>query len=279
MAVTEPTGADVNGDDAAFMNPSITPGSFEHNDAIDDDNTAHRLKAVAEHRRRALRQIRSALFVVLVASLTPVYWFLAFAAVERPEGLDKTVAAVLDMAPVWVAFALPTLGLVLTAGFAVWLIVWYRRERDRDWSENSAKADAREPKRSAEGYMNLFRLYARTKRRAFFTISYGVVSAWWSIFGMVVNAVLVPTAPIYGVLFVICALQFAAAVLATYVGYDIGRRYLPGNVMVTRTLILSSLATTSQTPYKTAWEQSQESEAEIIDRKPWWFYSYKKARR
>lgn len=252
---------------------TVSPSHFEHDDRSDADNAAHRLRAVREHRARALRQILDSSLIVMLASLAPLFWFLVPKSIMEGNGLG--IAG--THADILIA-VVPAFAALATVVFGLWLL-WYRRENDKDWSENSAKADAREPRQSADGYMQLFRRYAKTKRRATFTMSYGVLSAWWALLGILAAAFLPFAVFTQTGVFAASVAQMLAAFFVIYMGFDIGRRYLPGNVLVTKTLILSFLATTSQTAYQNAWDQSRKIETEIIDEKPWWFYSYRVPRR
>lgn len=273
MAAMQAAGNASDMADSGAVRVTVSPSHFEHDDRSDADNAAHRLRAVREHRARALRQILDSSLIVMLASLAPLFWFLVPKSV-----LDGNGTGIAGSHGDILIAVVPALAALATVIFGLWLL-WYRRENDKDWSENSAKADAREPRQSADGYMQLFRRYAKTKRRATFTMSYGVLSAWWALLG-ILAAILLPFAvPTQAMVLAASSVQMLAAFFVIYIGFDIGRRYLPGNVLVTKTLILSFLATTSQTAYQEAWDQSRKVENEIIDEKPWWFYSYRVPRK
>jgi len=263
--------------DLEVANVPVLPRSFEHDDTTDADNAEHRRKAVQEHRKRALRQIVNAIVVVLLSALAPLYWLVALDSYVDPAALEEPLRSLAGLVPDSVMI-LPGATALATAALWLWLLLWYRRERDHDWAKNSARADARAPEQSAEGYMELFRLYARTKRWATFAMSYGVLSIWWA--GLGISIVL--TSEVNGDtragVLAIALFQLLAAFCVIYLGYDIGRRYLPGNVLVTRTLILSYLAI-SQSDYNDASAFMREPEARMIDKKPWWFYSYRVPRK
>lgn len=253
----------------------VAPATFEHDDATDADNRRHRLKAMRVHRSRALKQIVHASFIVVGSALTPLYWLLA-STPDANLGVASDLLGPLALnMPIVFMLVLPGAALAFCALGALWLSAWYRRERDRDWTENTAKADASEPEQSADGYMQLFRLYARTKRRATFVMTYGVLSVWWSLVGFLTNMAAGNLHLVLGML----AAQLAVSIFIIYMGFDIGRRYLPGNVLVTKTLILGLRAATSQTDYQVALGEARKIEERIIDRKPWWFYSYRVARK
>eukprot|EP00439_Symbiodinium_sp_Y106_P088945 s1_g1481.t1 len=251
----------------------IAPATFEHDDATDADNKRHRAKAVRVHRSRALKQIVHASTIVVGSAATPFYWLLASTADVNFGGVSDLLSPVVNGSPLVFEIVIPGVVLGICVLGALWLWAWYRRERDRDWAENTAKADASEPEQSADGYMQLFRLYARTKRRATFVMIYGVLSVWWSLVGLLAYAAA-------GNIHIVLALvitQLAVSIFIIYLGFDIGRRYLPGNVLVTKTLILGLRAATSQTDYQVALGEAQKIEERIIDRKPWWFYAYRTA--
>jgi hypothetical protein len=249
------------------------PATFEHDDATDADNRRHRLKAVRVHRSRALKQITHATIVVIGSALTPLYWLLASTPDANLGIVSDMLGPLVTNMPIIFELVLPGAALAFCLVGALWLWAWYRRERDRDWAENTAKADASEPEQSADGYMQLFRLYARTKRRATFVMIYGVLSVWWSLVGLLTNI----AAGNLHIVLVLVAAQLVASIFVIYMGFDIGRRYLPGNVLVTKTLILGLRAATSQTDYQVALGEARKIEERIIDRKPWWFYAYRTA--
>ena len=252
----------------------VAPAIFEHDDATDVDNRRHRLKAVRVHRSRALKQIIHASIIVVGSALTPLYWLLASTSDVKLDAISDILGPLVTEMPQAFILMLPGAALVFCALGALWLWTWYRRERDRDWAENTAKADASEPEQSADGYMQLFRLYARTKRRATFVMIYGVLSVWWSSVGLLANV----AAGNFHIALALVIAQLAVSIFVIYMGFDIGRRYLPGNVLVTKTLILGLRAATSQTDYQVALGEARKIEERIIDRKPWWFYAYRTAR-
>jgi len=244
---------------------------FEHDDRTDIHNRIHRQQAVRMHRRRARRQIVSASFVMLAASLAPIYWSMNSNGMIDLRQVGEVLHQLAQKMPAVNALVVPGIAALLTILGAAWLRLWYRRERDRDWWENAAKANAAEPQQSAQGYMELFRLYARTKRRATFVMLYGVLSTYWAVLGIAASI------DLGNGIAVLCATGFhlVASLIVIYLGFDIGRRYLPGNVLVTKTLILGFRAATSETQYQDAVNEAGKAEVDIIDRKPWWFYAYK----
>jgi len=254
----------------------------------DEHEARHRREAVRNHMSRARGHLLNMVFVTLMVIGAPVYWRVAYSELGLSFG-DFWPLSALEMAGQNMLAALSALSrvwvrsvvLALTAAPPLILIasLWlYRRERDRDWRVAEAQAGERDPTSGARGYMKVFRLYARTKRRGIFTLLYGVAGLWWAAVGIL--SMTMASGEAQGGWLYYYAGGAAIAVLGwlgvIYFGYDIGRRFVPGNILVTKTLILSVLATTSQTNYTDAREAARELEAEIVEEKPWWFYSYKK---
>lgn len=247
-----------------------TPG-FEHDDRTDIHNRIHRQQAVRMHRRRARRQIVNAAFIMVAASLAPIYWSMnSSGRIDLPR-VGNLMEQLAQNLPAENALVVPGVAALVTILGAAWLRFWYRRERDRDWSENAANANAAAPQQSARGYMALFRLYARTKRRATFVMLYGVLSAYWAVLGVAASIGLTSALDVFAA----TSLHFVASLVVIYLGFDISRRYLPGNVLVTKTLILGFRAATSETQYQDAVSEASKAEEDIIDTKPWWFYAYR----
>ncbi|PWE16899.1 hypothetical protein DDZ18_09290 [Marinicauda salina] len=238
----------------------------------DPEEERHRRQAVAQHYRRASGQIFSTIILVaLAASAWPAWRLLYSVTADEPQVLGPLFGFELPMSPL---IATLSAGAAIVGLFAylIWLW-WYRRERLHDWAKNAAHADARQPEKSAAGYMELFRLYARTKRRAFFTMAYGVAFGWLGIAGVL--QFLYQDRNTHSWTLLGASLAIACiALLILFIGFDLSRRYLPGKILVTRTLILSTLATTSQTDYHKALEVAMEYERRKIEEKPWWFYSF-----
>ncbi|MEM9619052.1 MAG: hypothetical protein AAF936_13940 [Pseudomonadota bacterium] len=256
---------------------------------VDEDEIAHRRRAVGKHQGRYLGQVRSAFFVVILAVLAPSFWRIVFtsfggdgASIGQLSRLEKPIVNFLmashsfvQISIVYIFAALPVIALT---GLILWT-VWYRRERNHDWKVAKALADAREPEDSAKGFMEIFRLYARTKRRAIFIMLYSAVGFWWmsscflalfeggeATLGMQNAAFGLPLiAAVIGVLSLACF----------YFAYDISRLFVPGKVLVRKTLIMSMLATTSQTDYTAARAAAHKLEQRLIHDRPWWFYSYR----
>lgn len=257
---------------------------------VDEDEAAHRLSAVREHRRRAFHQLRNGVLILTLTIFAPSFWRIIYSV----SGLnDNTVWPLTDIEAMVAGVFIGANGVVKAILYVVsvaapllftgWLVgysLWYLRERDRDWRVAEALADAREPRDSAKGFMTIFRLYARTKRRATFTFLYGLLALWWSVMGLIMFADgsqgrMGDEFAAYGLLFVaILLLPLSACIV--YLAYDISRRFVPGQVLVTKTLIMSMLATTSQTDYTAARAAAHELEKDLMHEKPWWFYSYKK---
>jgi hypothetical protein len=258
-------------------------------DFTDEHEARHRAEAVREHHKRTRGHILNMLIMIAMVAAAPVFWRgvfisagLSFAEVWPIAAIEGWVLSLLNMlaAAPWVTPFIILIAVTLAPPlWSLGHLILYRRERDRDWRVAEAQAGERDPTAGARGYMQVFRLYARTKRRGIFTLLFGVAGIWWSTVGIVcflvgtVNASAGNAAIIHVVAAVLALFVWLGVI---YLGYDIGRRFVPGKVLVTKTLILSVLATTSQTNYTDAREAARELEADIVEEKPWWFYSYKK---
>lgn len=254
----------------------------------DDHEARHRREAVRNHLSRAQQHLLNMALITLIIAGAPIYWRIVYSELglsfgdawplSAIEAGGQKLLGVIDSSTGVVAHSLM---LALTLVPPLWSIVFlwlYRRERDRDWRVAEAQAGERDPTAGARGYMKVFRLYARTKRRGIFTLFYGAAGLWWGAVGVL--CLTMAGGKLESAMAFVYLGAAVAAVLGwlvvVYLGYDIGRRFVPGNILVTKTLILSVLATTSQTNYTDAREAARELEAEIVEEKPWWFYSYKK---
>lgn len=260
-------------------------------DLDDEDELVHRKRAVGMHRNRFFGQLRSAAIIILLAAAAPGFWRIVFTslggegiAVRNLTGFEKQIAdglmsanSIIQVSVIYLFALLPIFAVI---GLILWM-VWYRRERKYEWQVSEALADAREPADSAKGFMLIFRLYARTKRRAIFTMLYATVGLWWMI--SCFWALFEGGATSLSMRGVAFGLPFIAVVIGTlslvcyYLAYDISRMFVPGKVLVRKTLIMSMLATTSQTDYTQARAAAHELEKNLMDDRPWWFYSYRKA--
>ncbi len=258
-------------------------------DLGDEDEAAHRLRAVAKHRMRYLGQLRTAIVIVLLAAAAPGFWRIVFTslggddvAVRSLSGMEKwtadilvSVGSVIQVSVIYVFVLLPVFALCGLIGWSV----WYRRERNHEWDVAKALADAREPEDSAQGFMKIFRLYARTKRRSIFVMLYAAVGLWWMVSCFLAlaeggAATLDMRGAAFGLPF-IAVLIGGLSLVCFYLAFDISRIFVPGKVLVRKTLIMSMLATTSQTDYTAARAAAHELEKALIDDRPWWFYSYR----
>ncbi len=256
---------------------------------VDEDEAEHRIRASQEHRRRLFRQIRSGALIIVLAAAAVPFWHVAYYVAGLDEavmgslaGYELNIAKALvsaNGAPKAILIGLFVVGPLLMVIVLIGYSYWYLHERDRDWRVAEAQADAREPKESAFGYMRIFRLYARTKRRAIFMVLYGLLALWWAGLGVWTYF----STGVGASSFLAYALLAQAVVLAPLaiwilvLAFDVSRRFVPGRIMVTKTLIMSTLATTSQTDYAVAQAAANEIEKDLRHEKPWWFYSYRKA--
>ncbi len=262
----------------------VVQGGRPHVEFNDDRENEHRAAASRVHRSRWWRQARQSAFAGALFVLAPVFWMAAlWLGGVADIGPMRLPAADFGLLGAIGAAAMAVLPVVVLGWFRGWLVV-YRIMRDQDWQVAENQSDAREPRTSAFGFMRVFRLYARTKRRAVFVTLFGVVALWWAataVYALVAVGGLSAFTGGAGML-AVGATALSAPIIAglamsiLYVGYDISRRYVPGKILVRKTLILSMLATTSQTHYSDAERQAKELEADQIDEDPSLFYSYPK---
>lgn len=239
----------------------LTVARFE----ADPDETAHRRKAFRKHLFRAATQLVQGAIILGYVAASP--WLRALLA----SGVKTGFADAQSPTYIW---------LIVGGLIPVFLGLWYIRMRwylflmDLEWREQAARADAREPETCSQGYMQMFRIYARTKRRATFTFLIGLAALYSAAASFLAIADFdLAGAAKYG-LQVAAGLEMIAAAFIIYVAFDISRRFVPGKNLVTKTLIMSFLATTSQTDYTDAREQSKELQRSMREKKPWWFYTY-----
>lgn len=167
----------------------------------------------------------------------------------------------------WLAARLPDLQIPPVIGylnyglFLIWTgylgyLKWYMREKGKDWRENVQQANSSDPEECARGYMAVFRMYARTKRRATFTLVWGMSALYvggWGVF-LAIDA---------GATWMIISssLEIAAGIAVIVMGISISHQFLPGTVLIGHTLKLSIRAAASNTALMEA-----QSEAENIER-------------
>jgi hypothetical protein len=227
------------------------------------------------HYRRALRQALNAAFAVAVSAAAMPFW-----AVVTQTANDPSSVALFGYqlkGGIWSLGAVEALVAIFVTVQAG-LLAWYRREKLKDWDTYKAEAGANDPEVSANGYMQIFRLYARTKRRATFSILFGVVWLWWALAGfLTLGNTAFSTTPLI-VLTLLIGVQFIAALVISGLGFSIGRSFLPGQILVYNTLILNFRAATSQTHYDRAREEAIRVQNEITRDRPWWFFRYRKAK-
>ena len=262
-----------------------------HFDAEDEDELKHRRLAVAKHRQRFFRQAVGATVAAALILFAPIYWrgFLMacgydFAGPDWPlSSVERNFASLLSMfgehMPYLIFVVLLAAPALYVWAFNIWLRTRYRFLRDKDYELRAAEAESNEPKTSAFGYMGVFRLYAKTKRRAVFMLLNGVV---WLVWGAVGAAAMMfksgEAASAGQALFIWLGLLVVAlgGAYKVILAYDISRRYVPGKVLVMKTMIMAYRAATSQTNYADARVEAEKFQKEVIREKPWWFYSYDK---
>lgn len=225
-----------------------------------------RYTAVKEHRKRALRQIRSAaLIVLLIALAPPLRTFLCDIAAGTAEFKWLSARLPDEQIP-------PIIGNLNYLFFLVWVayfgfLQWYMRERGKDWRENVQQANSSDPEECARGYMAVFRMYARTKRRATFTLLWGVSALYvggWGIFLAIDNGA--------SWMILSSSIEIAAGVAVISMGIYISQRFLPGKVLIGHTLKLSIRAAASNTALIEAQKEAEHIEIELKQDRPWWYY-------
>ena len=241
----------------------------------EDEETRLRAAAIGVHQRRAVRQFLNAAFAIFAAASALPFWALVN---ETAKGATNVSLFGFELnGGIW-SLSLIESVLVTIVVVQAGLLAWYRREKLKDWDTYKAEAGANAPEVSAYGYMQIFRLYARTKRRSTFSILFGVVWLWWAVAGFfTLRDVAFTTTPMI-FLTVLMAIQLIAAGVIAGLGFSIGRSFLPGQILVYNTLILNFRAATSQTHYDRAREEAIRVQNGITRDRPWWFFRYKKAR-
>jgi hypothetical protein len=227
----------------------------------------HRAAAVRKHYTRAANQLMQGALIIAWIAITP---FLRGSITTGINTLNPDELALKSLVAVLSAAAVP-----IVLGFWYFRMRWYRFRMYLEWREQGARADAREPETCSQGYMEMFRLYARTKRRATFTFLIGSAAIYSAGFGIVLVASSDITGLGLGIILSGAFLEIVAGILIIHVAFDISRKFVPGKILVTKTLIMSFLATTSQTDYTDARQQSVALQKSMRERKPWWFYSYR----
>ncbi|MEO0398726.1 MAG: hypothetical protein AAF224_04810 [Pseudomonadota bacterium] len=292
-ATSSRTGQRPSDDGFGFDSNDDRPGDDTmrpHFDGADPNEARHRREAVRHHQKRIFAQGTSAVFSALIILFAPVYW----RSLLRACGFDLSAAWPATSWENALAAALGGTdgmagGLLLPLLFgpavfvflsAFYLNVRYRFLRDQEWNLRSAEAESNEPRTAASGYMHVFRLYARTKRRAVFALVSSIAWLSWGIVGVFALMFASPEAgrTLWTVAFGSAALATAgSALFMAYAAYDVSRRYVPGKVLVGKTMIFATRAATSQTDYETARSQAAVLQEAVIEERPWWFYSYARA--
>jgi hypothetical protein len=243
----------------------------------DPDEDRHRRRAVARHFSRWLRQLATIVTAVLAAMFASGANKAIYLHYTGKIGSGTTQTWVQNVVATYLPFAV--LALIVAA---IASLLWYLREQSRYWRLRASEAHQREPDHSALGYMGVFRIYARTNRVSQFTTLYGIVALFFAGQGLtlaIVNAPALPDAGAVAVLVGLPVLDIALAVWLLKLGYEIGRRFVPGRILAKATVVLSLLAATSQTDYTTAQIQAQPHVDRIRNDRPWWFYAFRHRRK
>jgi len=231
--------------------------------------------AVNRHRNRALRQILNAFAVIFISAAALPFWNIALAA---PGVTSIDFLGISIQSGAWGVWAVVILVAIIVAIISLQVVqlLWYRREKLKDWDTFKAEAAANDPQTSAAGYMHIFRLYARTKRRATYSMLFGVVWLWWACAGAFVMIMNFSGSAASVILSLLISTQIIIAVCVIAAGYIIGRSFLPGQVLVYNTLIINFRAATSQTHYDRAREEAIRVQNGIMRDRPWWFFRFHK---
>lgn len=224
------------------------------------------LAASREHRKRARKQVQSAILIVTLIAVAPT--------------MRELLSDILNGNPYSPLFSKlipagkvpPVTGYLNYSFFLIWLVYlgylqWYLRERGKDWRENVQQANSSDPEECARGYMAVFRMYARTKRRATFTMIWGVsalyVGGWGIVLGIQSGE---------NLMLLSSSLEIALGSAVILFGVFIGQRFLPGKVLIGHTLKLSIRAAASNTALMDAQGEAESIETELKQDKPWWYY-------
>jgi hypothetical protein len=124
------------------------------------------------------------------------------------------------------------------------------------------------PRNVTKGYTDMFNIYMRTKRRGYLLAGWGLLAFVYVFMGVILN--LRGGTPA----FYWCS-QFTVAALGValiWLGYVMGCRYLPGDVIVRHTLALSIFAISDVTNVEEARLQAEKDAAQFVHENPWWFY-------
>lgn len=224
-----------------------------------------RQRAAREHRKRAIRQVRSAASIIFLVAAAPPLRNLLYqiASGEVPAWLSDMLSGA----------KLPTeIGYLNHSFLLIWLVYliylqWYMRERGKEWKEHVQQANSSDPEECARGYMAVFRMYARTKRRATFTLAWGVSAVYVGGRG-IMHAI----SNDMSWMILSAAVETALGVAVILVGVSISQRFLPGKVLIGHTLKLSIRAAASNTGLVEAQEQAENIERELKQNRPWWYY-------
>ena len=279
-----------NADDEAQKTAATEHEQSTLFDNKDKDEKRHRAQAVAKHRRRFLTQLLAVVTYTSLLMFAPIYWQSMINAGGYKFGPDWPMSII----EIWISSMLrqesasiPSLDFLIILFIPPFIVITmtaflhlrYRFLRDQEWELRAAEAESNEPRTAAKGYMGVFRLYARTKRRAVFTLFGAIVWIVWAAVGYLMLSVADGEPVNFYVPWAIRSAQLVtvtSAVLMGFVAFDISRRYVPGKILVLKIMIMAYRAATSQTNYNEARLEAEKLQEEEIERKPWWFYSYRK---
>ncbi|HUO97847.1 MAG TPA: hypothetical protein VMU01_04230 [Rhizomicrobium sp.] len=166
----------------------------------------------------------------------------------------------------YVGLAVPPIGF-----FLVWLFLgrFFHFFQKQKWAVAVSQAQQTiSPTDVTEGYTGLFTIYMRTKRRSYLLAGWGVLAFIFVFWAVVLNFSV--TTPLdYWICPILVALT---GWMLIRLGYAMTSTYLPGEVIVLHTLLLSIFAMSDVTSVQDARSQAGNDAGPFVHTNPWWFY-------
>jgi len=224
---------------------------------------ADRREARARHRSHYWNQTLSWAAVMVLAALS-YHIELGFR--------DGFVQAVKHSPPLWiligyfVGLAVPPIGF-----FAIWFrLGWvFHFFQKQKWTVAVSQAQQTiSPTDVTEGYTGLFTIYMRTKRRSYLLAGWGVLAFIYVIWGVELNFSVTTPLMYWASLAVVALVGW----MLFRFGYRMTSTYLPGEVIVLHTLLLSIFAMSDVTSVQDARSQAGNDAGPFVHTNPWWFY-------
>lgn len=193
------------------------------------------LRRAASHLLFAGAVIAFVAFIEETRALASAAWTMANLA---------DLASMLGLAPIWAAWVI--------------YLIYYRWRRRIDWEIWQAKMNSATQVESAEGFVQVFRIYVKSKRVYLYSLFGGVAA----VFG----ALMVPewTTATW--------VETVLGLAIVFVAVDIGQfLFHPGPAMINRVLGLHVRANHPDTPLNEQAEFIEAAIAEMKRRYPWWY--------